>query len=734
MGVRLICASCGHLGQDGERGDACTECGSETTVPVPVGRDSAPRSGAGRSSAGSGPAGAGSPPAYEPPPSPEIDAALGRIVAALPGGGEVRTGQQRMVAAVADAVATGRHLIVQAGTGTGKSIGYLLPALLSGSKVVVATATKALQDQLATKELPFLQEQLDQRFEFAVVKGRSNYLCRQRALEVAGGAEGQLALDDADGESVAGDALGALSRQVMRLLEWAATSETGDRSELDFEPSSRAWAQVSVNAMECPGATRCPAGDACFAEQARERAEQADVVVVNTHLYGAHLASGGHVLPEHDVVVFDEAHELEDIASSSLGLELGAGRFRALARNARSLLKPDEMALLDDLESAGALWEQALRPYFGKRLPDGLGDELAHTAVLAAERVAKATAAIRASAGDEARRARALQAAGHLGGDIAFMQSLPSSYVTWVEGSSHAPILKTSPVDVGPLLNERLWGEVTAVLTSATIPPLIATRVGLDRAPTPPADEGEGDDGDAAEAGFASSEPRFVELDVGSPFDYEHHALLYCAAHLPDPRSPAYEEAMHEELEALLRAAGGRTLALFTSWRGMQAAADAITPRVPFRILTQSELPKPALIAAFTSAEETCLFATMGFWQGVDVPGRSLSLVTIDRLPFPRPDEPLLQARRDLARAAAFRVVDLPRAATMLAQGSGRLIRSTTDRGVVAVFDPRLAKANYRWDLVRALPPMRRTKERAEAEAFLEGLVADDDLHTMGAQ
>jgi ATP-dependent DNA helicase DinG len=625
----------------------------------------------------------------------EVEQALARVVAALPGGGEARPGQVQMALAVAAAIEEGRHLVVQAGTGTGKSVGYLVPALLSGRKVVVATATKALQDQLAAKDLPFLQQHLGAPFEFAVVKGRSNYFCRQRGREVAGGAGGQLDLDDVDV-----DALGAgFSAQVMRLLQWGAESETGDRSDLDFEPSPKAWAQVSVNAMECPGAVRCPSGDACFAEFARERAEQADVVVANTHLYGTHLASGGHVLPDHDVVIFDEAHELEDVASSSLGLELGAGRFRALARNARALLKADETVLADQLEAMGDRWEVALEPWRGKRLPPGLGPDMQAVLELAADRAQRLNAAVRKSEGDEARRNRAVQAGGHLAGDVAFLQELPSSYVSWVEGPTHAPVFKCSPVEVGPLLHEKLWGGVTAVLTSATVPPLLPSRVGL-----PPGE--------------------VTELDVGSPFDYEAHGLLYCALDLPDPRNPGYEAAMHAELEALIRAAGGRTLALFTSWRAMTAAAEALSPRIPWRVLTQSDLPKPALLKAFTDDEQSCLFATMGFWQGVDVPGVACSLVTIDRIPFPRPDEPLLQARRERAGAAAFRVIDIPRAATMLAQGTGRLIRSAADRGVVAVLDPRLGKANYRWDLVRALPPMRRTRDRAEVEAFLAPLHA----------
>ena len=634
-----------------------------------------------------------------------VVAALAKVVAALPGGGEARPGQVQMARAVAAGIEAGRHVIVQAGTGTGKSMGYLVPALLSGRKVVIATATKALQDQLATKDLPFLQQHLGAPFEFAVLKGRSNYLCRQRALEVAGGGEGeQLVLDGVDGSVGSGSGgssdVGPLGRQVLRLLRWSVESPTGDRSELDFEPMPRAWAQVSVNAMECPGAARCPAGDACFAEAARLRAEQADVVVVNTHLYGAHLASGGHVLPDHDVVVFDEAHELEDVAASSLGLELGSGRFRALARNARSLLDPTEQGTLDDLEAAGDRWEAALRPWRDKRLPsDGLlvaGDELSTVLEVAAERATRATKAIRGSEGDEARRNRALQAAGHLEGDLKFLASLGDDYVAWVEGADHAPVLKTAPIEVGRLLAQKLWGNVTAVLSSATIPPFLAARVGLPE---------DGPDGVAV-------------LDVGSPFDYRANSLLYCAAHLPDPRNPSYEAAMHDELEALIRAARGRTLALFTSWRAMQAAADALSTRLPYRLLTQSSLPKPALIAAFAGDEESCLFATMGFWQGVDVPGEALSMVTLDRLPFPRPDQPLLQARRERAGAAAFRVVDLPRAATLLAQGAGRLIRTATDRGVVAVLDPRLAKAQYRGDLLAAVPAMKRTITLADVQAF----------------
>src|SRR4051812_20680975 len=330
-----------------------------------------------------------------------------------------------MAEAVARAIEERRHLVVQAGTGTGKSLAYLVPAILSGSKVVIATATKALQDQLATKDLPFLAEHLGSPFEFAVVKGRSNYFCRQRAAEVAGG-DDQLDLDDADDEL----RTGGLGRQVVRLIEWGRKSKNGDRAELDFEPSPGAWAGVSVSAMERPGALKCPRGDDCFAEAARQRAEVADVVVANTHLYGAHLASGGHVLPMHDVVVFDEAHELEDVAATSLGLELGSGRFRALARTMRSVVDPADLDVVERVADAGDRLVAAIEPFRGQRLPAELPADLATVVVGAAEAVAAALGPVRkAGDADAARKARSLQAGGHLGGDLAMVADLPSTHV-----------------------------------------------------------------------------------------------------------------------------------------------------------------------------------------------------------------------------------------------------------------------------------------------------------------
>ena len=684
-----------------------------------------------------GPPGAGAPATsatVEPVPAlPDVAQVLASVTASLPGGGEDRPGQQAMAQAVGRAIDERRHLVVGAGTGTGKSLAYLVPAVLSGRSVVVATATRALQDQLATKDLPQVAGSLQARraVRFAVLKGRSNYLCRQRAAEVGGAEQAGLSAmalfgDDGPAESSTAPEtldLGRLGGQLRRLIAWADTTETGDRAELEFEPSPRAWGALSVSARECPGAFRCPSGTICFAEKARERAAAADVVVVNTHLYATHVASDGAVLPEHDVVVLDEAHAVEDVMTEALGVEITPGRLRAVAQGARGLVGADGAGVVDGVGEVADRLDLVLAPLAGRRvLTDVAGDtpsaqtqELAAVLELARGRIDALAGALRradaetardaeAAANDEtARRNRALLALGHLAEEVSGIVALGDEQVAWVEASGptgRTPSLRSAPIEVGPLLSTRLWPTVTAVLTSATVPPGLAARLGL------PARETD-------------------HLEVGSPFPFETCALLYCAKHLPDPRRPGARQALHEELGALITAAGGRTLALFTSWRAMHEATDALRPLLDLEVLAQGDKPKAKLLDVFSSDHAACLFATMSFWQGVDVPGPTLSLVTLDRLPFSRPDDPLLQARRDRAGEAAFRLVDLPRAATLLAQGAGRLIRSSTDRGVVAVLDSRLATAGYRNVLLGALPPMRRTTSHDEVVAFLQAIARD---------
>ena len=535
--------------------------------------------------------------------------ALEEVCGALPGGGERRPGQEAMVRRVAESIEAGTHLVVRAGTGTGKSLAYLVPALLSGRTTVVATATKALQDQLATKDLPFLAEHLRTRlgrtFTFSVLKGRANYVCRQRLTELAAVGDGQQQLDGLADAADAG--------QLATIAEWADSTETGDRADLPIQPTATTWAAVSVGSHECPGAARCPSGGECFAEAARATAEAVDLVVTNLHLYGIDVVTEGAALPFHEVAILDEAHQTEDVLAHASGFELRAGRFIALVQRARSIL-------------AGS------------------------TAV---ENVA----------------------------DLAGRLSL-----------------QVAPVDVATVLDQCLWGERTVVLTSATIPANLSTRLGL------------------------TDHQHRIE-DVGSPFDFERQSLLYCATSMPDPSDDGYRAACYDEIERLVTAAGGRTLALFTSRRALDEAVDALRDRFPWQVLHQEDLPKPLLLAKFADDETSCLFGTKGLWHGIDIPGPSLSLVVIDRIPFPRPNDPLLSARRDLLGEGAWREIDLPLAATELAQGAGRLIRTTEDRGVVAVLDRRLATSrSYRWDLLEALPPMARTADPDEVVSFLEGL------------
>lgn len=642
--------------------------------------------------------------------------------------GEVRESQLKMCTAVANAIASKRHLVVQAGTGTGKSLAYIVPAVLSKKRVVVATATKGLQDQLAEKDLPLVAKALKRstRFTFAVLKGRSNYLCLQRSAESREtGYQQSLedeSLDDSTDENADLHAT-AFGEHVQTLLEWGKKTTTGDRGELSFEPHPRAWSMLSVGPNECPGKYQCPSGEQCFAEKARERAGEADVVIVNTHLYGAHLAvleaSGHDLLPPHEVVIFDEAHELEEVMTSSLGVDLSPGRFRALARAARGVLQGDDASgVIDAITDVGEQLRHLLVANIGTRLLSDHDGAVSDGAVstdstlinileLGSARVDAIRPLLDVDDSDGrvddspeavARRNRTLTAADHLLGDLARVLSKKHDEVAWVDGDAKSPTLRLSPIDIAAHLAESLWGDVTSILTSATIPANVVAKVGL--------------------LTFDVD-----ELDVGSPFDYANHSLLYVATHLPDRKLQTSNPAIVDELELLINAARGRTLALFTSHRAVNVAAQALRSRLGYRLMTQGELPKAKLLSEFAKDESSCLFATLGFWQGVDVPGPSLTLVTLDRLPFPRPDDPLFQARREFADSNglnAFRAVDIPRAATLLAQGVGRLIRTGGDTGVVAVLDPRLAKASYRGLLLAGLPPMRRTTQQRQAIDFLK--------------
>ncbi len=613
---------------------------------------------------------------------------LTEVTAGLPDGGEQRAGQVEMTEAVATTLASDGHVVVQAGTGTGKSLAYLVPIVVSGRKVVVATATKALQDQLAGKDLPLVSSRFSAPIDFAVLKGRSNYLCLQRLSEAESDQTLSLELDQQ----------GLDEKSLKKLRSFADRSATGDRSEL-ADVGDRTWQQVSVSREECPGAARCAAGDDCFAERAWRRAADADVLIVNLHLYAIDIAVGD-VLPEHDTVVIDEAHQLEDIMADAAGRYLSPARLATAAAAVRAVIA-DSSASTRVSDAAEALKDR-LGPLVGSRFPDGPSGDLGSTLDLISARVTDLLTELRGVPADASsdvsnRTMRARQSVTSLLDDISFLRWAVPDEVMWVDGPAHNPSLRSTPLAINKILAENLWSRRGGVLTSATMPVDALSQFGLP---------------DSA-----------VTVDVGSPFDYESNALLYCAADLPDPREPGYREAQHHEIESLINAAGGRTLALFTSWAAMQEASARISSRVPWPVLTQGEGSKAQLLKEFIEDDETCLFATMSYWQGIDAVGSTCNLVIIDRLPFPRPDDPVLSARRERVGANAFRVVDLPRAAIMLAQGAGRLIRSATDCGVVAVLDPRLANSrSYRWQLLEVLPPMRRTKERFEAESFLRAL------------
>ena len=616
---------------------------------------------------------------------------------------EDRPGQRSMAAHVAGALESSRHVIVQAGTGTGKTLAYLVPLILSGRRAVVTTATKALQDQIATNDLPLIARTLGGELgidvNWAVLKGRSNYVCRQRLDEVLGRAGKSKASSDSLPDL---DDIGSPGRAIVRKVdEWAKRNVSGDLADCPVAVGDRVRQSITVSSDECPGASRCPHGETCFAELARQAAAAADIVIVNSHLYGLDIGSRGKLLPEHDVLVVDEAHGLEDILSGSVGLSFGPGTMRWFLGIFRRIV--DDAGLHARVGDSVDEWRRVLQPHAGSRvtgddgqlLPFPIRDAIASTILL----VNQCLDALRNIQTDDEdgkqRKLRANTAADRLIETLTTMVQLDHEWVPFVPGGGENPVLELAPLDIGRELNKLdFWDTRTAILTSATVPANLATRVGLP------------DDGFEAE-------------DVGSPFDYETNSLLYVTNNFPNPNDPAFDGLVHEELIRLITAAGGRTLALFTSLRRMQDAADAVRARVDVPILVQGEIQKNLLVEKFVSDESTCLFASAGFFQGIDIPGRTLSLVTIDRIPFPRPDDPLLSARREQVGDRAFREIDLPRAATQLAQASGRLIRHRTDRGVVAVFDPRLANAKYRAAILSAMPPMRRTVDRDQVYDFL---------------
>ena len=686
----------------------------------------------------------------------------GLLAAAVAGiGGAERPGQVTMATAVQRAIETGEHLAVQAGTGTGKSLAYLVPAarhaIAEHATVVVSTATIALQRQLIDRDLPRLAAAiapaLGREPVFAILKGRRNYLCLQK---LRGGPA-----DDGEG-LFEPSAVSAIGRQIQRLHEWASTTKTGDRDELVPGVGEQAWRQVSVSARECVGVQRCPFGSQCYAELAREEAGRADIVVTNHALLAIDALEDFDVFPEHDVVIIDEAHDLTDRVTSVASDELSVPGVEVAARRCGKMIDEKWVARLRDA-AAGA--ERVLADLPAGRI-DVLDEALATTLESVRDAASGCAAEFRTTAKiDEsepdrvAARRVALAALGDVGDAAerilgAFGAGIADrTDVVWMdrptpggpprsagEESGRPPTLRVAPLRVGGLLASRLFGRRTVVLTSATLAlggsfePL-ARQWGLAQAPDEPASATV--DGPAADDDAADDEPwdeldagerhslAWTGMDVGSPFDHPRSAILYVAKHLPPPSRDGLAESYLDEIAELIEAAGGRTLGLFSSMRAARQAADSLRGRIEYPLLCQGDDQTSQLITQFAADEATCLFGTLSLWQGVDVPGSSLQLVVIDRIPFPRPDDPLASARQRAVAARGgngFMSVSATQAALLLAQGAGRLIRTSSDRGVVAVLDPRLSTARYAPFLTRSLPDFWKTTDRATALAALRRL------------
>jgi ATP-dependent DNA helicase DinG len=625
--------------------------------------------------------------------APTVRAVLAAAVEAL--GGQERPGQIAMAETVAEAMESGRHLLVQAGTGTGKSLGYLVPALLHDDRVVVATATLALQHQLVERDIPALVEAakdvLGEEPTYAVLKGRSNYACLHRVREGVPDDQGVLV-------DIPESSTGA---EVVALREWVEEQAQSQGSgERDHAPrhTDRIWRQVSVSHRECLGAARCPYGAECFAERARDKAGRSHLVVTNHSLLAIDAIEGIPMIPDYDVVVIDEAHELTARVTQAATDELSVGDVERTARRSQRHVEGSEG---DDLADAADALRAAVEGAEAGRLdvvPDDLGDALVLVRD-AARALASAFPKDLATA-DGTPDSGATQAKGwaqELFKTAERMAAGSEQDVLWVserEQRRGGNVLCVAPLDVAGQMRERLLADKTVILTSATLKlggdfRTIAGSVGL-----PAADEGD----------------RWQGLDVGSPFDYGKQAILYVATHLPAPGRDGLQQAQLDEIVDLVDAADGRTLGLFSSRRAAETAAEEVRARLPhLTTLAQGDAQLPELARQFVGDPHTCLFGTLSLWQGLDVPGETCQLVLIDRIPFPRPDDPLMSARQraaDKAGRNGFMTVAATHAALLLAQGSGRLIRTTTDKGVVAVLDPRLVTARYGSFLRASLAPM----------------------------
>jgi ATP-dependent DNA helicase DinG len=655
--------------------------------------------------------------------SAEVRKALDAAITAI--GGKARDGQIEMAEAVANALTDRHHLMVQAGTGTGKSLAYLVPALVHGRKVLVATATLALQRQLVERDLPAvvpaLEKVLGREITYAIYKGVGNYICLAKMNS-----------EDPDPDSEVLMEASYLEKDAKRLHAWARTpGVSGDRDDAP-EVDRRVWAANSLSGRECVGADSCAWGSGCFAANAKAKAQTADVVVTNHTLLAIEIVDSHPILPERDAVILDEAHEFMDRTTQAVTEELTSSRVQRAAAMARKYM-PGKFS--DDFTNAADSFHDAMADYGedvkGDFAKQGRLEEIPQSLEHPIRKIREtATAVAQAlSADDEilepdalAERARVKGAVQEISTIAGKLLKMGESHVLWYEPTFST--LHLAPLSVSQVLRSNLLTKTPVIATSATLT------------------VGKGFDAMAKSIGFIVGEDTDEEvkddeidpanlqmLDVGSPFDFANQGMLYLPKHLPEPSRDGTAPEVLEELGELIDAAGGRTLALFSSWRGVEAA-DIYLRRVlaerPISIITQKRGDAVApLVERFSADEKSVLLGTMSLWQGVDVPGNSCILVVIDRLPFPRPDEPVLAARSSLADASGgsgFMQVSVPRAALLLAQGAGRLIRSIDDRGVVAIMDSRIVTKRYGQTLLNSMPPLWRTNDKETVRNSLRRL------------
>ena len=648
--------------------------------------------------------------------SKKVRSALDVAVAAI--GGQPRSGQIEMAEAVANALSDRHHLLVQAGTGTGKSLAYLVPALVSGKKVLVATATLALQRQLVERDLPKIKAALDKELKrdisFAIYKGVGNYLCLQKMNNSEGDPENQAVLE-----------VSALESDAKRLRAWAESPKaTGDRDDAP-DVDRRVWAANSVSGRECMGADECPYGHKCFAALAKAKAQTADVVVTNHTLLAIEIVDSHPILPERDVVILDEAHEFMDRTTQAVTEELTAPRVIRAAAMARKHM-PGKAS--DAFTKAADKFADAVDGYSEDVKADpgkaGRLDQLPKEFEAPMRGIKEAVAAILQLINADAEvidpntmaeRARVKGALNEISQTVTKLLKPGHTHVLWFEPTYSTIYL--APLSVSDVLRRNLLTETPVIATSATLTvgksfDAIAKNIGF------VIGEKSEEDEDSKEDAGVIDPANLQILDVGSPFDFANQGMLYLPKHLPEPGRDGPSIEALTELGELIEAAGGRTLALFSSWRGVEMADEHLR-----RVLAELKLPiitqrrgdaVGPLVDKFASIPNSILLGTISLWQGIDVPGPSCTLVAIDRIPFPRPDEPVMSARAaeaDAAGGSGFMQISLPRAALLLAQGTGRLIRSIDDRGVVAILDSRIVNKRYGSILLNSMPPFWRTND-----------------------